>query len=162
LSRLSIGLRIVEAMAVLMPRPEANERAFVVLLNVLRLLDAAVSHWTNILPFFQLQISALLGFSPSLDRDQIEAIVEEGGFLRLSDGALFSFKPDQAALPISRRAARAIGILVHARIEHILRMDLDPSTASEVEDTVESYLRYHVEDFRPSRSKLVFEQIERS
>jgi len=159
IDRLSLGLRIVETINSLMARPEANDEAFQVIVDVLRRLDAEEDHWRNLLPYFQLQLSALMGFAPLLDKQQVETITPSGGFLRLDDGAATGSKPSSPAVPASRQAVRAIGVMLLADLETVMRMSVTPQVLDEVGSIVETYLNYHVEDYRPSRSKLVFENI---
>jgi DNA repair protein RecO (recombination protein O) len=159
IDRLSLGLRIVETVNTLMSRPEANEQAFDIVLNVLARLDAEEGHWQNLLPYFQLQVSACLGFAPSIDKEQIEQITDAGGYVRLDDGGAQRTKPATPAMPSSRQAVRALGIMMHSDLDTIMRMNVAPEVHREVLAILETYLSYHVEDFRQSRSKRVFENM---
>lgn len=159
LDRMSIGIRMVELVGILMRRPEPDEQAFDTLLEVLTRLDRAERHWLNLLPYFELQLTASLGFAPAIDADDVRQIGEAGGFIDLTDGNVSESKPGATSSPASRRAIRAIGVLVHAELDTVMRMNLDRSVYLEVVQLIESYLRYHVEDYRASRSKTVFDRI---
>ncbi len=159
LDRMAVGIPIIESIRVLMPHPEQDEFAFDVLLEVLTRLEEADDRWENLLPYFQLRLSAALGFAPALDREDIRRIGSAGGFLSLTDGNVSESKPAEPSAPASRKAIRAIGVLVLTELDTVMRMDLERYVAVEVVKLVEMYLRYHVEDFRPSRSKAVFDRI---
>jgi len=159
IDRLSLGLRIVETVNSLMPNPEANDEAFDVILGVLRRLDTESGHWKNLLPYFELQVSAFMGFAPLLDKPQIEEISASGGYLRLDDGSATTSKPNTPAVPATRQAIRALGVMLHTDIDTIMRMNVPTNVLDEVITIVETYLTYHVVDFRQSRSKRVFENM---
>lgn len=159
MDRLSLGLRVVETVYALMPRPEASDEAFDTILGVLQRLDVAEGHWHNLLPYFQLQTSAVLGFAPMLDKQQIETITASGGFLRLDDGTATTSKPNSPSTPVSRQAIRALGVMLHADVDTILRMNLQPDVLRHLGQIVETYMHYHVVDYRDSRSARVFENM---
>ena len=159
LGRMAVGVRMIETMLILMPHPEPDEPAFDMLLDVLQRLDEVDHHWINLLPYLQLRLSGSLGFAPALDREDVRQIGSAGGFLVLTDGSISESKPAEPAAQASRRAIRALGVLVHADLDVVMRMDLDKPVSDEVVQLVETYLRYHVEDFRPSKSKAVFDRI---
>lgn len=159
IDRLSLGLRIVETVSTMMPHPEANDEAFDVILGVLQRLDSESGYWENLLPYFELQVSAFMGFAPLLDKQQIERITSSGGFIRLDDGGAMASKPHSPAVPASRQAIRALGVMLHADVDTVMRMNVPEKVLDEVVTLVETYLNYHVADFRPSRSKRVFENM---
>lgn len=159
LDRMAVGVQIIESVRVLMLHPEPDEFAFDLVLDVLTRLEEADDRWANLLPYFQLRLSATLGFAPALDREDVRGIGSAGGFLTLTDGSVSESKPAEPSAPASRSAIRAIGVIVHAKLDTVMRMDLENSVLLEVVDLVETYLRYHVEGFRPSRSKAVFDRI---
>lgn len=159
IDRLSLALRIVETINSLLGRPETNDEAFDVILEVLQRLDLEQDHWHNLLPYFQLQLSAFMGFAPLLDKQQVEQITASGGFMRLDDGAATSDKPNSPSVPLSRRAVRALGVMLLADVDTVMRMNVQPPVLNEIISAVEAYLDYHVEDYRHSRSKLVFENM---
>lgn len=159
MDRLSLGLRIVETVNTLMPHPEANDHAFEVILGVLQRLDAESGHWENLLPYFELQVCAFMGFAPLLDKPQIEKVTASGGFVRLDDGGATTSKPQIPSVPASRPAIRALGVLLHAGLDTVMRMNVPNEILDEVVTIVETYLNYHVVDYRHSRSKRVFENM---
>jgi DNA repair protein RecO (recombination protein O) len=159
LDRMAIGLQVIESIRVLMPHPEPDEFTFGMLLDVLKRLEEADNRWNNLLPYFQLRLSAALGFAPALDREDVRGIGSAGGFLSLTDGNVSESKPAESSAPASRKAIRAIGVLVHTELDTVMLMDLERPVLLEIVELVEMYLRYHVEDFRPSRSKAVFDRI---
>jgi DNA repair protein RecO (recombination protein O) len=159
MARMATGVRIVETIGTLFPRPEADEMVFDAALSALMVLEDSDQNWVNLLPYFQLQLCASLGFAPMVDPDAVRQIGSQGGFLSLENGSISATKPTGPSTPASRRVIRAIGVLVHAGLDNSIRMSLDSTTYGELVEAVESYVRYHVEDFRPSRSKAVFDVI---
>lgn len=159
LDRMAVGIRIIETARVLMPRPEPDEFAFEMFLDVLNRLEKAGDRWSNLLPYFQIKLSAALGFALALDREEVRHIGSAGGFLSLTDGNVSESKPGGPSVSASRRAIRAVGVFVHADLDVVMRMELEQPISLEVIQLVESYLKYHFEDFRPSRSKAVFDRI---
>jgi DNA repair protein RecO (recombination protein O) len=159
LDRMEVGVRVIEVVRVLMSRPEPDSVTFDMLLDVLTRLENSNRHWTNLLPYCQLRLSASLGFAPIVDRDDVLNIGQAGGYVSLEDGNITESKPTQPSTPVSRKAIRAVGVMMHADLDTVMRMNLDPAVLNEVVELVETYLRYHVEDFWPSRSKLVFDRM---
>jgi DNA repair protein RecO (recombination protein O) len=159
LGLMAVGIRIIETVAALMPRPEPDERTFDVLVEVLTRLDQSQGEWKNLLPYFQLRMAGALGFSPSLGRDEVRSIGSSGGFLRLDTGSYSATKPGGPSTSVSRTALRALGVLLHSDLDTVMRMKLEERAYKELTSLVEDYLRYQVEDFRPSRSKIVFDRI---
>jgi DNA repair protein RecO (recombination protein O) len=159
LNRMAAGVRIVETISTLFPRPEVDEAVFDAALAALLDLEESNQNWANLLPYFQLQMCASLGFAPMVDPEAVRQIGSSGGFLSLEDGSISQTKPLGPSTPASRRAIRALGVLVHAGRENSLRMSLDIQSYRELVEMIESYVRYHVEDFRPSRSKVVFDRL---
>ena len=160
--RMSIAARIVEGLGTLFRRPEPDASLFDAILGVLDRLNSSDGHWQNLLPYVQLRMCASLGFMPMMSKDEIKSLSSAGGFLRLDDGGIEELKPTSAAVPISRRAARSLGVLIFADLNTALQMKVDDKAGREVLDVLESYMRYQIEDFRPSKSQSVYKQLSKS
>ncbi len=166
LPTLTLGLRIVELTEALTQDEDPQPRLFDLLVEVLRRLDRAEAHVANLLPYFQLRLARLLGFAPAVERAAVERLPEAGGLLALSSGALHASTREAPAREAageqrraSRTALRAYAILARADLDAVMRMRLAPHVRREVEALVEDYLRFHVQDAYPSRSRAVIGQL---
>ena len=130
LGRMSVAARIVEGLATLFRRPEPDPSLFDAVHGVLDRLNGSDEHWGNLLPYAQLRMCASLGFMPMVSKDEVKALSSSGGFLRLDDGGIEELKPASAGVPISRRAARSLGVLIFADLDTALQMDMDERTAA--------------------------------
>jgi DNA repair protein RecO (recombination protein O) len=163
LEKIALGLRMGELVYALLQAEDQHPMVFKLLLDTLRRLNEAPVRAANLLPYFQLRLAAILGFSPHLDREQVEAVGEEGGLLALDSGAVLPRDVvPHAARRASRAALRAFAICARADVDTVLRMRATPEVQRELEALVAEYLRYHVEDAYPTRSDDVLAQLRRS
>jgi DNA repair protein RecO (recombination protein O) len=160
LERLTLGLRIVELLNALLQDEEAVPLLFALTLDTFHNLDTAPERVANLLPYFQLRMAGILGFQPTVEREEVEALPEAGGVLVLDSGAV---RPSEAAPSTVRRASRsalrAFAVFALADPATVLRLDLPPATRREVERLVEAFLRHHVEDAYPTRGEAVISQL---
>lgn len=159
LEKLALGQRIVELVYALMPEQEQHPQVFDILLHVLGRLDSAEEHAANLLPYFQLRLAMVLGFTPDIDRDLVESLPEEGGLLSLDDGAVLPPHAQRTGRRASRTALRAYAVFACADLDTIMRMRLEPPVRHEVNALIEDFLRYHTEDAYPTRSDKVHGQL---
>lgn len=159
LEKLALGQRVVELVYALMPEQEQHPQVFDILLHVLDRLDSAEEHAANLLPYFQLRLAMVLGFTPDIDRDLVEALPEEGGLLSLDHGAVLPLHAHRTGRRASRTALRAYAVFARANLGTIMRMRLEPSVRHEVHDLIEDFMRYHTEDAYPTRSDKVHGQL---
>lgn len=161
LNRITTGLRIIELVQALTQEEEQNPQLFNLLLQSLFHLNITEGRTDNILPYFQLKLSAVLGFSPSVNKDDVQAIPEEGGILSLDTGTVLH--PGSTAVVAgryaSRTALRAFAILSRADLDTVLRMRMEPEDALEVTSLVDAYMRYHFQESYPSRSSKIIGQL---
>lgn len=163
LERISAGLRIVELVQALMEEEEQQPLVFDLLLQVLHWLDAAEANVANLLPYFQLKLAAVLGFSPAIERDAVQALPEEGGLLAFDTGGVFPLGASpRASARASRTGLRAFAIFARADLDVVMRMRLTPEVRTEVNRLIEDYLRFHVEDAYPTRSNKIIGQLLRN
>jgi DNA repair protein RecO (recombination protein O) len=160
LDRITIGLRVVELVDALLEEEDPQPRAFTLTLQVLQALDRAGERVENVWPYAQLRLARLMGVAPAIDRDNVEAISEDGGLLSLANGGVYpkSAAPGNARVA-SRSALRAFAIFARADLDVVLRMSLDERTRNEVENLVSQYMRFHFEDTYPTRSRDVIAQM---
>ncbi len=160
LEKISVGLRCVELVYALMQEEEQNPQVFNLLLETLGRLDEADAHAANLLPYFQIRLGTALGFAPHFDREVVETLSEQGGFLTLDAGTILPLQAvPEAARRASRTALRAFAIFARADLDTVMRMRLSPDDRRETTLLIEDYLRYHVEDAYPSRSDKVISQL---
>jgi len=159
LEKITLGLRIVELVAALMEEENPQPAIFRLIVRVLRHLDAADERAANLWPFVQLRMASLMGVAPAVRRENVES-VGSGGLLSLANGGVYpSDATPEAAQQASRAALRAYAVFVRADIDTVLRMHLTDAVRAEVEDLVESFMRYHFEDAYPDRTREVAAQL---
>ena len=152
LTRLTVGLRLVELAQALLEEGEQNAPALGLLLQALAFTDGAPSAAptgptagpANALPWFQLHLATLLGFAPDLDREALDALPEAGGVLALSSGAVTTAE-EAAGVAASRAALRAFAVFARAPLGTAGRMRLLPDVRREVEALADAFLRHHAE-----------------
>jgi len=163
LERIESGIRIIELTSSLIDTGGQQEEVFGLLAGSLLALDTAPSRTGNIWPFYQLRMAAALGFGPTFDADFIKGMVEPKGILDLKSGEItLQSEEGYVAYPGSREALRAFAVLSRAHLSNVVRMELSPSVALEVNAMVTAYLKYHVEDAYPNRSAKVFAQLSKA
>jgi DNA repair protein RecO (recombination protein O) len=161
LDRITTGLRIIELVHALTQEEEQNPQLFNLLIQSLNRLNVTEGKTDNILPFFQLKLSTILGFSPSINKDDVQAIPEEGGILSLDTGAIL-YPGSTAAIAgryASRAALRAFAIFARADLDTVMRMRMEPEDALEVTGLVDAYMRHHFQEAYPSRSSRIIGQL---
>lgn len=160
LEKLTIGLQIVELIYAVLQVEEENNPVFALVLTTLMQLDQADSHVENIWPYFQVQLASMLGFQPYIEKEDVESIQDEYGYLALETGAIHpQIVSGVQARKASRRALRAFAILARADMATVMRMHMSNQIHHEVSVLVDSYLRFHLEDVLPSRSDKVIAQL---
>lgn len=152
--KIALGLRIVELLEALLQEEQAVPGVFELALEALTHLDAASTRAANVLAAFQLRLAALLGFAPAFERDAVAALPPEGGVLRLDSGVILP-GADGPGRRASRPALRAFAVFARAGFDVALRMNLTPALRRTVDDLIEAFLRYHVDDAYPTRSDRV-------
>ena len=160
MEKITAGLRIVELVRALTEEEEPSPLLFTVLVQALLALDAAAERSANVLPYFQLRLAAVLGFSPDIQRDAVQAL-EDYGILALDSGAVAPVGSDpKSGVRASRAALRAFAIFARADLDTVMRMNMDATLRGEVGRLVEAYVRHHVEDAYPHRVSKVAGQME--
>ncbi len=161
LARIKVGLGAIELSNALMQEGEPNQEVFSLLVDILSRLNAPDSKSDNILGFFRLKMASLLGYSPSFEKELVEALDERGGCLDLETGAIYpQHSKTTGGIEASRSALRAYSIVARASLPKVMQMALRPETAREVEDLITAYMRYHFEEAYPERSSTVFAKLE--
>lgn len=156
--KLGIGMRVAELCNVLLHEGEADPLLFNIVLQVLHYLNEPLERPDNVLPYFQLRMAATLGFAPRIERNEVEAIGNQGTYISLDDG-----RPAPAGdrgVPVSRSAARAFAVFARADLETVLRMTLKDDVRREVEHLIEEYMRHHIEETYPTRAEKVWSRLE--
>jgi DNA repair protein RecO (recombination protein O) len=158
-AKITAGLRMVELVQAMTEEEEPNALLFNVLVQALLALDAA-ERAENVLPYFQLRLATVLGFSPDVRREDVEALGDDGGVLALDTGTIAPpGAAPKAGLRAGRSALRAFAVLARADLPTALRMRLDDGLRPEVERLVDAYVRHHAEDAYPHRVSKVAGQM---
>ena len=161
LTRITVGLRIVELVDALMEEEDPQPDVFTLLVRALHRLNVAEARVSNLWPHVQLQLARVLGVAPAVKRERVEAVTAEEGVLSLVDGGVYPSeaspeKPRRA----SRKALRAYATCARADLDTVTRLNMPLSVQREVESLVRDFLRYQFGDAYPDRSRSVIAQIE--
>lgn len=161
LEKITLGLRLVELVYALTEEENAQPPLFRLLTGSLRALDAATERPANVLPYFQLRLADVLGFAPAFEKQDVEALPDEGGVLTLGSGRLYpageahGASAPEAGQRASRAALRAFAVFARADLADVMRMRLSDAHRREVQALADDYLRYHVQEAFPDRSAKV-------
>lgn len=155
LDRVTLAMRVLEISRALLEEGEPHPLALEAVVRTLTYLDVAEERLANALPWFQLKLAALLGFSPDLHREELDALPEAGGVLLLESGTVRTEHDGSKAIGASRQALRSFAIFARADLETAGRLRLDPEVRHETEALVDAYLRVHTEDGMPDRVRRV-------
>ncbi|MDT0630283.1 DNA repair protein RecO [Rubrivirga sp. S365] len=167
LDRVTLGLRVVEIARALLGEGEAHPLAVNLVTQTLDFIDESDDRPANALPWFQLRLAALLGFSPDVQREDVLALGDDGGRLLLQSGTVLAAGADAAergrassGVRASRPALRAFAVFARTDLPTAGRMRLDEPTRREVESLADAYLRTHTEATYPERVRQVSDQID--
>lgn len=159
--RLALALRIVEVARLLVEEGEAHPLALDLVVGALVHIEHAEENEANAVPWFQLHLLSLLGFAPDVQREDVLALDDDGGRLRLQTGSIApAHDRSSESVRASRAALRAFAILSRTDLDTTGRMRLSPEVRREVEDLVDAYVRSHADVMFPERVRAVSEQIE--
>ena len=160
LKKLALGQRMMEMTAALIQEEEANPHVFNLLVQTLRRLDEAERRIENILPYFELRLASLLGFSPAVERDAVANLSGDGGLLDLETGAVLSLEGEPgAARRASRSVLRAYAVFARAELDVVMRMRLRSQVRRGVQRLIDAYLRYQFGNSYPSKGEAVMGQL---
>ena len=169
LDRVTLGLRVVEVARAVLGEGEAHPLVVNLVTQALDHIDEADDRAANALPWLQLRLAALLGFSPDVQREDVLALGDGGGRLLLQSGAILPAGADATerglvssgeGVRASRPALRAFAVFARTDLPTAGRMRLDAETRREVEDLVDTYLRVHTEATYPERVRQVSDQLD--
>ena len=160
LDTITIGLQIVELVDAMMEEEDPQPEVFGMTVGALRRLNRHDERAANLWPYAQLRLAELLGIAPSIDRANVEAVEDEGLLSRADGGVYPDHASPEAPLRASRAALRAYAVFARADLDTVMRMELEPNVRREVETLVQDFLRYHVEEAYPDRSREVIAQLE--
>lgn len=160
LGRVTVGLRIVELVRAMLEEGDSQPLVLKLVVETLAWLNHADERVANALPWFQLRLASMLGFAPTIQRDDLDTLKENGGFLLLDSGGVLAAGGERNTVKASRAALRAFAIFARTELETAGRMDLDIGCRHEVEGLVDAYLSHHIEGRYPDRVRKVSGQIE--
>lgn len=169
IGRVTLGLRVLEITRALIEEGEAHPLALDLAVRTLEHLDEAEANLGNAVPWYQLQLAALLGFAPDVRREDVEALDDEGGRLLLQSGAVLAAGAEASAFGLassgegieaSRAALRAFAVLARTPLDTASRMRLAPDVRREVEGLTDAFVRVHFETTYPERVRHVTDQLD--
>ncbi len=159
LEKITIGLRCIELANAMMIEGEAQPRVFDLLVDCLTTIDTEHQRPANVLPYFQLQLAAELGFAPSFEKLDVESLAKNGGSLYLPEGGIGPVTMGRDFRSASRSALRAFSVFARASLDAATRMDIQEDAYGEVADLIEAYYRFHIETQFPTRAANVSGQL---
>jgi DNA repair protein RecO (recombination protein O) len=163
LGRLTPSHRLLEVVRALIPEADPQPAVLALLVHTLEWIEGVddSARAANAVPWFQLRLAAMQGFAPDIRREDVLAIDETGGVLRLESGSVHPPSDDDATGRGATRAAlRAFAVLAHAGVVDAGRMRLDAATRAEVEELVDAFVQYHAGHALPTRVRRVAGQID--
>ncbi len=167
LERITLGLRALEISRAVIEEGEAHPLALELLIRTLAFINGAEERPGNALPWFQMRLAALLGFTPDIDREQVLALDDDGGMLDMETGAVVPKSmagdgsyPGNRGVRASRAALRAFAIFARTDIETAGRLTMDEPTRKATEALAESFLRTHTDAWMPERVQGVAGQLD--
>ena len=160
LKRLAIGQRICELVLALTEEGVDSSGIFHLITRTLGALGDPDTDAVLVQLYFQLHLTAALGFGPSFTREEVERIDDSGGHLMLDTGTLSSDEDaGSQSLAASRSVLRAFAIVYKADFDVILRMQLTEKQRRGLYILVTRFMRYHVQEAYPERGEEVLSQI---
>ncbi len=159
LGRLAAGLRTVELTGALLQDEEPLPHVYDLLVQTLARLRGPHTSAALLQLHYEMQLATALGFAPAFEREAVRTLPSSGGFLRLDDGCIMAEMDDAPAhtLRASRVALRTFAILTRAKLDVVAT--LAPNALEEVSDVVSNYVRFHVAEAYPERSRHVLRQL---
>jgi DNA repair protein RecO (recombination protein O) len=160
LKRLAIGQRICELVLALTEEGVDSPELFHLFTRTLGALGDPATDAVLVQLYFQLHLTAALGFGPSFTRDEVERIDDSGGYLMLDSGTILrELDTSSRSLAASRGVLRAFAILYRADFNVILRMQLTEEQRRGLYTLITRFMQYHVQDAYPVRGEKVLSQI---
>ncbi|MBX2989963.1 MAG: DNA repair protein RecO [Bacteroidetes bacterium] len=164
MEKMRVGLSVVELADIASHAEERNEILFSLLVDVLQTVNAATKNAVYALYYFEMKMSAILGFDPQLEScvhcnvGIPEGLEESGRYVVTHDGILCKNCSDNSGRKgISASSVRSLQQMRHATTsESVMNMNLSPSVNEEVQYSLHRHLRHHIEGFRGLRSEEVF------
>ena len=159
LDRLAAGLRVLELTNALVQAEEESPTVFDLLVLLIARLHGPHTSATLLQLYYEMQLATALGFAPHCDYEAVRSLPASGGTLLLETGLIVAEGDcGKYAIRASRTALRTFAILSRAQ-----QMDtvasLAPSRVDEVHHLVAQYLRFHVAEAYPERSRDVLRQM---
>jgi DNA repair protein RecO (recombination protein O) len=162
LERIGPAHRLLELVRALLPEGDPQPAILALLLHTLEWIEGASTERASVaVPWFQLRLSASMGFAPDVRREDVLAVGDEGGLFSLEAGTVHARGGETPpGRPASRAALRALAVIARNQLEVAGRMRMEGAVRREVETLVEDFVQFHVEYPLPTRVRRVTGQIE--
>lgn len=176
LSRLAAILPAMELLRLSTEDGDKNVKLFDLTVSLLRRIDASKKNFLNFFFYFEVRLIGLLGFKPSFREcvlsgkritDELEAAQESGAvqpLLLIADKGGVALGREASARGaagrrISAQAYRIIEHLSEAKLDEVENLFLQQTVVGEVSEILDVYLRFHIDDLPPLRSREIFNQM---
>ena len=164
ISKIAVGMAILELLQKLTHDEEENIPLFNLVASTLDVLDEADRNGMNLLRAFQLRLGHIFGYGVSLDRciscsRSVEEMKEEEGLFFIAPKGALRCEECAAKEHLSSAAVKLTvgGVRMLQRfsadpLESLTSIDVAERTGNEIDETLRLYLQYHFEGMKPLRS----------
>jgi DNA repair protein RecO (recombination protein O) len=150
----------------LTPLEVENRAIYSLILDSLRMIQhGQIKDLTILLWFYELRLLALLGFKPEL-QSCVECRTEhenKRSGLNLSKGGLVCLKcagEDEETYSLSPESLAFLRLLQRIKINHVTRLNISGKAATEVDNILHAFLKYHTDDPRELQSLRILSSIQ--
>lgn len=154
LERLSAGFSIVELVNAVMHDEDRNEQMFETLVQALEALNRPGGNENSVVAWFMLRLSMLLGYAVKTDecgicQEPVETIRSSVPYsLTIGAPLCAEHRESIAYRALSLSAFTLMRDLVRVDAETAARMEENLPAASELQDAMTSFIRFHVDGLR--------------
>lgn len=181
LDRMGNALAVLELANQVTHEEEKNPALFDLLVNTLDALNSSNKNYNNFLQAFKLRLAGIFGYAPNLEKcnkcgKTIDTSFGEKRFaFQTARGAIFcnrcytpADKPNILDVQYtiytscSAPALQILKRLLEAQMSSLGNIEFDARIGNEIDDILRLYLRYHFNGLKPSKSKEILKQINKT
>lgn len=168
MEKMYAAMSALELVDIVTQDEEQNMNLFMLLLNVLELVNAATKSPLIALYYFETKLSDLLGFQPNLYicsrcGKNVEKMITRNAMFTLATQGVFCSECSHHPSSLSTISSATLQILQKLQEtqnpDTLMDLNLSPSVNEEVRHSLRQHLHQHIEGFRGLRSEEVFAAI---
>ncbi len=146
----------IELISQLLHDNEVNEPIFDFTKIMLSWLNKADIHPPKIFPYLQIRLAALTGIGLQLDLSDPEA---KTNYLNLESGLVSNESISSHSYKLTQNQLRYVRIALQAKSSTLFELPFETGELKALIETLDRYLKYHVEGLKDRKSDAIFEQI---